>query len=342
MAAQYVTIKDVARHAGVAVSTASRALSGTGATSPSTQERVRRAAAELHYRTNMQARSLRAQNTQTIGLLIPDVRNTYFAELAYSIEQRALGRGFATLLGNADEQADQQLRYLQTMRSMRVDGIILAPQSPDPETMTELARDQIPVVFVDRDVPAADVPAIVSDPAPGVSAAVQELASGPWRRLGCIAGPQHTSTGRERLAVFRAACQSHDVPLTDDQIHIGDFQTRSGAEGLHRLVDAGVDAILVADSPMTLGALQALHDRGLRAGRDIALIGFDDLDLFALTDPPLTVVTQDVDELARRTLDTLFAVMAGEQPASLRLPTSLVVRESTQAPERSPKAVNHG
>lgn len=343
MGAQRVTIKDVAREAGVSVSTASRVLSRAGSTSPAAEEKVHEVATRLGYRINLHARSLRALNTQTIGLLIPDVRNPFFAELAHTIEQRALASGYSTLLGNANEQLDQQERYIQNTRSLRVDGAIIAPQGQGVDGLRNLVTDGTPMVFVDRVAPGFELPSITSDPGNGIAEALRHLHECGHRRIGCIAGPQHTSTGRERLQHVCDSAESLGLELTDDTIHIGDFQEESGTDGAEKLLDAGVDAIFAADSPMTLGALRALQARGVQVGRDISLIGFDDLPLFSLTDPPLTVVAQDVQRLGERAFDLLLDVMGGGSPASVRLPTRLVTRASTRSSHQADnrKLVNH-
>lgn len=342
MAARAVTIKDVAARAGVSVSTASRVLSGAGSTSADAEERVHAASVSLGYRINLPARSLRARCTHTIALLIPDVRNPFFAELAHGIEQCALAQGYVMLLGNADERSDQQDRYVRATRSLRVDGLIVAPQGEDHAGIDDLQRDGVPLVFVDRTVPGMTAPAVTSDPTNGITAAVEHLAERGHRRVGCIAGPQHSSTGRRRLDVFRAACAGAGLPLDDALIHVGDFQTDSGSVGTHRLIDAGAEAIVAADGPMTLGALHALAARRLRAGRDISLIGFDDLRLFALTAPPLTVIAHDVHDMAARAFDLLLRVMGGESPAPVEIPTTLTVRGSTRDLTRQPTPTREG
>ena len=330
MGVQRVTIKDVAHEAGVSVSTASRVLSRAGSTSPTAEENVREAATRLGYRINLHARSLRSLHTQTVGLLIPDVRNPFFAELAHTIEQRALASGYSTLLGNANEQLDQQERYIQNTRSLRVDGMIIAPQGQGQGGLNDLVADGTPMVFVDRVAPGIKLPSVTSDPSNGIAEALRHLHECGHRRIGCIAGPQHTSTGRERLQQVRDAAESLGMELPDGTIHIGDFQERSGAEGAEKLVDAGVDAIFAADSPMTLGALRALQARGVRVGQDVSLVGFDDLPLFSLTDPPLSVVAQDVQKLGEHAFDLLLEVIDGRNPTSVRLPTRLVTRASTR------------
>lgn len=332
MAKQAVTIRDVAQRAGVSVATVSRVLSRAGRTSPHAEKAVREAAIDLGYRMNAQARALRSQKTNTIGLLISDVRNPFFGELAHAIEQSALHANYATLLGNANEDLAQQDRYIQTLRSLRVDGVILAPQDGGSSAVQDLIDDGIPTVFVDRTVAGIDIPSVSSDPSVGIRQAVGHLSACGGRRIGYIAGPQSTSTGQERLACYRDAAARAGFDMSEQLIHIGDFQQVSGEEGAHRLLTLGVDALFAADSPMAMGALVACRERGLRPGVDVDLIGFDDIALFRHTDPPLTAVSQDITGLGSTAFRLLQEVMAGGSPSSVRLPTALVVRRSTRLP----------
>lgn len=329
-ARQAVTIRDVARRAGVSVSTASRVLSHAGRTSPASERSVHEAAEALGFRVNAQARALRAQRTNTIGLLISDVRNPFFGELAHAIEQSALHAEYATLLGNANEDLAQQDRYVQTLRSLRVDGVILAPQDGGSSAVQDLIDDEIPTVFVDRTVAGIDIPSVTSDPGTGIRQAVRHLSGCGDRRVGYIAGPQSTSTGQERLAIYRDEAARVGFDPSAELIHVGDFQQASGEEGAQRLLAAGVEAIFAADSPMAMGALVACRERGLRPGADLDLVGFDDIALFRHTDPPLTVVSQDIALLGSTAFALLQQVMDGGAPPSVRLPTELVVRRSTR------------
>ncbi|SDB81802.1 transcriptional regulator, LacI family [Raineyella antarctica] len=336
-----VTIREVAQRAGVSVATTSRVLSGAGRTSPSSEQAVRKAAADLGFRVNAQARALRAQKTNTIGLLISDVRNPFFGELAHAIEQSALHAQYATLLGNANEDLAQQDRYVQTLRTLRVDGIILAPQDGGSSAVQDLIADGIPTVFVDRTVAGIDIPSVSSDPSVGIRQAVAHLSACGGRRIGYIAGPQSTSTGQERLACYRDAAARAGFDRSEELIHVGDFQQASGEEGAHRLLTMGVDALFASDSPMAMGALVACRERGLRPGVDVDLVGFDDIALFRYTDPPLTAVSQDIAGLGSTAFALLEEVIGGGSPASVRLPTALVVRRSTRLPAPSGPPAGH-
>ena len=223
-----ITIKDVAALAGVSVATTSRVLSGNPATSADARSRVHAAATELDYHPNAQARALRSTRTHAIGLLVPDVRNPFFADLAHTVEQAALVHGFATLLGNANERKDQQDRYLDNLIARRVDGIIVAPLGDGSGSIRSVVAREIPAVFIDRTIDGIDLPSVTTDSDTGIREAVDHLAALGHTRIGYIAGPQSTSTGRERYASFVRAAGARHLSLDPALIVFGDFQAESG------------------------------------------------------------------------------------------------------------------
>ena len=218
MAGRGVTIRDVAAHAGVSLGTASRVLSGHPATSPQARDRVTEAVTALGYRPNVQARSLRLTRTQAIGLLVSDVRNPFFADVAHAAEQAALAADYVTLLGNANENVEQQDRYLETFLNQRVDGVVLAPQGRGSGSLDALIASQMPVVFVDRTVDGFDVPSVTTDSRAGLDEAIAHLVAAGHSRIGYIGGPQSISTGRQRYDDFIEALPRHGIdsrPVAD-------------------------------------------------------------------------------------------------------------------------------
>lgn len=319
------TIKDIAAEAGVALGTASRALSGNGSVAPETRERVLAAAERLDFIPNAQARALRSERTETIGLLIPDVRNPFFAELAHVVEREARSSGLSVVLCSANEDPELMRQYMLVLRQQRVDGIIVAPFSTAHDTLQAVTDAGMPLVFVDRTIPGMDVPAVVSDTGPAIREAVEVLTRGGAQRLGFLSGPSQASTGVERLAEFTAAVRATGIQTL---IQHGDFQEETGRQGMRALLEAGADAVLAADSRMTLGAVRECLDAGIVPARDLPFIGFDDIAPFALLQPPLPLICQDLEGMATTAVQLLNAQLRGETPhtehrlpAHLRLPT---------------------
>jgi len=333
-----ITIREVAALAGVSVATASRVLSGNPATSPQSRARVASAAAELDFRPNAQARALRGARTNALGLLVSDVRNPFFADLAHTVEQAAILHGFVTLLGNANERADQQDRYLDTLISRRVDGIILAPVGAGSDSIRSLVAREIPTVFVDRTIEGMDVPSVTTDGTAGIRQAVEHFAAAGHTRIGYISGPQASSTGRERFAAFTGSVTESGLGADPGLVYFGDYQAASGSAGVHALLGLGEPptALLVADSLMAVGAIAALHSRGVRLGADLAMVAFDDIEWFALLNPALSVISHSVADMGRTAVDLLLQVLDGGTPASVVLPSELIVRASLAAPTSPP------
>lgn len=329
-----ITIKDVAALAGVSVATASRVLSGNSATSPDSRARVAAAVTELDYRPNAQARALRSTRSDSIGLLVSDVRNPFFADLAHTVEQAALAAGYVTLLGNANERKEQQDRYLDTLISRRVDGIIVAPLGDGSGSIRSLITREIPTVFVDRTVDGLDIPSVTTDSEAGIRQAVEHLAAAGHTRIGYISGPQATSTGRDRFAAFTRAIAAAGLRQDPELVYFGDYQAASGSAGVHALLQLREPptALLAADSLMAVGAIAILHKLGRRIGADIALIAFDDIEWFALLNPALSVISHSVEEMGRIAVDMLLQVIDGGKPESVVLPSELIVRASSSTP----------
>ena len=328
------TIREVAAAAGVSIGTASRALSGNGSIAPHTRSRVLDAAATLDYQPNSAARTLRSNRSRTIGLLIPDVRNPYFSELAHVVEQDALTHGLTTVLCNGDERSEQMEMYVDVLRSRRVDGVITAPFQDAAASLETLRADGIPVVFIDRRIPGSSVPSVTSATANAIDEAVALFAAHGHDRIGCIAGPVTTSTGAERRAQVAASAQRHRIDVT---WHSGEFREDVGETGARAFLDAGIRAILASDAQATIGAVRACQQGAVRPGADVHLIGFDDLPVLALAQPPLTVIRQDITAMARTAVDLLLRQRRGESVDPVQLPAQLIVRDSAPRPiERIP------
>lgn len=326
--ARAVTIRDVAAHAGVSLGTASRVLSGHPATSAEARTRVTAAVAALGYRPNAQARSLRLTRTHAIGLLVSDVRNPFFADVAHAAEQAALGADYVTLLGNANENVDQQDRYLETFLTQRVDGVVLAPQGLGSGSLEALIESRMPVVFVDRTVEGFDVPSVTTDSRSGLEEAVAHLVNAGHTRIGFIGGPQSISTGRDRYDAFIDALPRHGVVVDRSLITFGDFQEESGIRAAEQLLSQSIrpTAILAADNLMALGALAAIRRRGLHLGQDIDVVAFDDIEWLAHFDPPISVIAQDAGAVGRYAVELLLRLINGDEPESVVLPTKFIDR----------------
>ncbi|MCN9239379.1 LacI family transcriptional regulator [Streptomyces sp. RY43-2] len=328
------SIKDVAAVAGVSVATVSRVLNDHPSVSSDARTRVRAAVEALGYRPNAVARSLRTHETRTLGLVISDVLNPYFAHLARSVEEEARALGYSVIIGNADERPDLQDHHVRTLLDRRIDGLLVSPTDGGSPLMLNAAKTGTPMVFVDRWIAGVDVPVVRADGRAAVHDLVAHLYALGHRRLAIIAGPAATTTGSERVQAFRVAMGEYGLPLPDAYIGQGDFQAESGRRATERFLDLAEppEVVFAADNLMALGALDAIRSRGLRIPDDIALAAFDDIPWFVHTDPAITAIAQPTAELGRAAVRALIDRVEGRTARSVTLPARLVVRRSCGEP----------
>ncbi|MET7904141.1 LacI family DNA-binding transcriptional regulator [Streptomyces sp. NPDC005355] len=333
-------IKDVAQRAGVSVATVSRVLNDHPAVRADTRERVLAAVADLGYRPNAVARSLRTAQTRALGLVISDVLNPFFTELARSVEDAARDRGYSVVIGNADERPDLQDHHVRTLMDRRIDGLLVSPTDGGSPMMPAAARAGTPLVFVDRWIEGEgldEVPVVRTDGRDAVRDLVAHLYALGHRRLAFIAGPAATTTGRERVDAFRSTLREFGLALPADHIGQGDFQADSGRRVTARFLDLPhpPEAIFAADNLMALGAMDEIRARGLRVPGDVALAAFDDIPWFVHTDPPITAIAQPTGELGHAAVRALVDLVEGRPAESVTLSARLVIRRSCGEPEGS-------
>jgi LacI family transcriptional regulator len=335
------TIRDVARAAGVSSATAARALAGYGYASSATRERVRREADRLGYRPNAVARSLVSGSTMTLGLVVGDIENPFFAAAARGIADVAEGRGYTLLLANSDEDIARERAAVDALRTRRVDGLVVVPSSGDEAAghLGAVARSGIPLVLLDRHVPGLETDTVMVDNAAGAARAVRHLLDLGHRRLGMVCDMPGIASTAERLAGYRRALAGAGIPPDDGLVSIGDSTQEGGRAAATKLLSRPdrPTAVFTANNFMTAGTMRAVRALGLRIPDDLALVGFDDLDWTTLVDPPVTVIAQPVAELGHRVAERLLARIDGEDgpPRRIRLRTRLVVRGSCGAAARA-------
>ena len=328
MPAHSANLKDVALAAGVSVSTASRALAGKDSISAATRQRVERAAKALNYHPNIQARGLRTARTYTLGLVIPTLLNPYFATMADAVQARATANGLATIITSYSEDSSRLRDAVTTLSQQNVDGMLVVPTADALSLLGTVKAAGTPVVLIDRSLAGSDLPTVVSDPEPGITAAVELLYARGHRRVGYLAGPEELSTGAERRAAFSAAADR--VGISSEHVFQGGFEVSQGITGTRELREARCTAVIAGDSMMTLGALEYCHREKVRIGKQLALVGFDDLDYMRVQPTPLSVIDQDVTQLGYRAADALVAALSGMSPPDATLPTRLITRQSTE------------
>jgi LacI family transcriptional regulator len=322
------TINDVARRAGVSTATVSRALNGKSTVDPALVVRVRAAAEELGYHPNGLARNLRRQETAVLALIIADVENPFFTAIARGVEDVAQAQGYSVVLCNSDESADKERRYIDVALQERVAGVILSPTGAA-SNVERLRQRGTPVVAVDRELAEGDQ--ILVDTRLAAREATEHLIDAGYRRIGCVTGPAGVFTADDRLAGYRDAMRVANRP---DLSRRAEYRAAGGKEAMTHLL-AGAeppDAVLIANSAMAIGALEALTEANLRPGRDVGVVAFDDVPWATLIDPPLTVVAQpayDIGKQAAKLLLDRIGAPAAAPGSTTTLAARLIKRGST-------------
>jgi LacI family transcriptional regulator len=332
-----VTIKDVAREAGVSVGTASQALRENPAVRDATRRRVQGVAARLRYQPSALARGLVTRRTHTVGLLISDISNPFFIRAVRAIEDSAQENGYNVILCNTDEDPAKETQYLRVLIEKRVDGIILATTAGSLQAVRDVRWRRIPLVLFDRELPRVAADTVKVDSVLGGRLATDHLLSLGHQRIAIIHGPVVRSTGAERLQGYLNSLQEAGMRPQPALIREGNFKADSGRELAQRLLDLSPPptALFCTNNLMTVGALQTLGERGVRIPQDLSLVGYDDMEWWTLTHPPLTTVGQPVYELGREAMRLVLAQIqtpGRRRPQRVVLKPELILRNSCGPP----------
>ncbi len=322
-------MRDVAARAGVSLKTVSRVLNDEPGVLPGPAGRVRAAAAALGYQRNESAAALRrtGQSSRTIGLVIEDVGNPFWAGLIKAVEQIARPRGYLLVAGSSDQDHDVERELITSLCARRVDGLLVVPSSRDLGYLSDELAHGTAIVAVDRPLPGLDVDSVVSGNADGARAAVDHLVELGHRRIGYV-GDTATYTSAERLRGYRQALAAHDI-ADDPQLLRVAHDVPAAQAATRELLDStpAVTALFTGNNLLTRGAIRALAQRR----HDVALIGFDDFALADLLEPSVSVVAQDPAALGRQAAELLFARIEGDAGPRRQvvLSTELIVRGSS-------------
>lgn len=329
------TIKDVAARAGISYTTVSHVVNGTRPVSEQVRRKVEAAIAELGYVPSGVARSLRARATGTLGLLVPNASNPYFAELARGIEDHAERNGYSVILCNSDDDIDKQLRYLRVLLERRIDGLIVATVASDAAFAQALANLQVPLVLVDRSLEGVNADQLRVDHEQGAYLATRHLLELGHRRIVCIGGPASTQVAQLRAAGYQRALDEAgvaaravvDCPFTSPAGHAA-AQVLLAAEPRPTAIFAGNDMI-------ALGVLRAAAEHQLQVPRQLSVVGFDDIEVSRYLHPALTTVGQCIGTLGEQVAARLLErIRTPDLAVTQRLiEPILLLRESSAAPE---------
>jgi LacI family transcriptional regulator len=291
---------------------------------------------QLGYRPNGIARSLRMNRTMTLGLVVPDTSNPFFAQLSRAIEEAAFAENYTLLIGNAAEDDDRQTTYVRTFLARQVDGLFLVPAHGPASCVPELVRAGVPWVTLDRQIPGAGAPAVLADNRGGARTATEHLLAHGRRNIACIAGPEDVVPANDRVAGWRDALAEAGVRPSAMSVWHGAFGRRAGYLGARELLaDGRFDAVFVASDQQAIGVLRALQEMGIRCPDDVAIASFDGIAAVAYSTPALTTMAQPFAALGHTAITRLLERMedADADPQLSVLPVTLVARGSCGCPD---------
>ncbi|AFJ48979.1 regulator for rbs operon [Shimwellia blattae DSM 4481 = NBRC 105725] len=303
------TMKDVARLAGVSTSTVSHVINKDRFVSEAVRLKVEHAVAALNYVPSALARSLKLNETRTIGMLLTASNNPFYSEVVRGVERSCFERGYSLILCNTEGDAQRMNRNLETLLQKRVDGLLLLcteTQPPSPEIIRRYSS--VPIVMMDWSPLDIGCDIIQDNSLLGGEIATQYLIDKGYRRIACIAGPLDKTPSIERLEGFRNVMQRNGYPVPEEYIIVGDYEFSGGFSAMNSLLalPRPPHAVFVGNDAMAVGAYHALYQAGLSIPEDMAIVGYDDIDLARFMTPPLTTIHQPKDELGELAVDVLI------------------------------------
>jgi LacI family transcriptional regulator len=333
-----ITIRDVARHAGVSVATVSHVINETHYVTPELHERVFDAIRELDYRPNKLARALSRQAIPLLALIVPDISNPYWSAVARAVQDVTDQHEYSVIVCSSDGMPEREARFLRTLSGW-VSGMILHPYHLASEHVSRLSGDQVPVVILGDFTTPTKQPAhwdqVTSSNLEGARLAVEHLIQLGHRRIGFVQGAEGTPSSLRRLAGYRSALEQAGLPIQDELIAPGDYTQAGGRRALASLLALAQPptAVFCANDLTAFGALEVAHRRGLEVPGDISIVGFDDIDEAASAQPPLTTISQPPRRVGTVTAETLIERLGGRiEPTFRSVPGTLMVRQSTAPP----------
>lgn len=295
------TIRDVARHAGVSISTVSLALNGTGPVSEETRARIDAAVAAVRYTPNLMAQNLKRGQSKLVGMVLGDAANPFFGRLFGTIDKHISGHEHMLIVANLASDPDRELRTLTLLKRHRVAGIIMTPLRNDPEFAAYLNEIDVPVVLVDQDVDGTALDFVTSDHRRGTEMLTEYLTRLGHRRIAYVGGQRRMWVAERRLEGFRSAMAQAGLDVEPEFEIVADYSADLAYDNVIRLMSAPQrpTAILAANNYMAIGALQAVTDLGFRCPDDVSVAGIDVVAWSSIVMPRITTVEQPIEELAR-------------------------------------------
>ena len=326
-----VNIKDVAEVAGVSIATVSRVLADKPHVRPKVREHVLAVVKELNYSPNRVARSLRAQKSNVIGLIVSDIQNPFFTLISRSVEDAAYEQGMSIFLCNSDEDPAKEAIYLKLMRDERVSGIILSPTQKTSNNFLEITNSHLPVVVIDRRVHGVDIDSVQIDNIESAYKLVDHLIGHGYQRIGALFGMGST-TGRERRQGYIKALEDNGIKPSSELVFFVEAREAEGYNATRELLKLSTspDAIFTSNGLLSAGAFRALRESSHKMPEEIAFATFDETPWSTLVDPPFTVIEQPTYEIGNTAVELLVKRIQDPTRSTreVTLKTQLIIRQS--------------
>lgn len=331
------TIRDVAEMAGVSTTTVSHVINKTRFVSADRIKAVTKAIEELKYQPSGLARSLRTKSSGTLGVVIPDNTNPFFAEVVRGIEDYCYKQGYSVFLCNSDGDPDKEYHYIKLLREKGVDGMVLVSSGNDSDSLELLDQGKIPKVIIDREVESNNSDSVLIDNLCGGYKATRHLLDLGHSRIGCITGPSQVTPSGQRLEGYAKALKEKGITFDSNLVETGDFKSQSGGECLLKLMQTTdpPTAIFACNDIMAFGALAAARQLGIDVPSRLSLVGFDDIAMASMIVPSLTTIAQPKRELGETGATLLIErIKRGvDKQSIIVLEPTLIKRDSTVPPE---------
>jgi LacI family transcriptional regulator len=331
-------IYEVAKQAGVSIATVSKVINNTGRISKATREKVLKVIEELQYHPSVVASALTGKHTYTIGLLVPDLANPFFAEIARSIEDRGHELGYNLIICNTDYNPVKEEKYIVLLKRKKVDAIICASGFEDPSLIIQLTKEKFPIALVARDLPIIDVNIVAMNDFMAGFKATSYLIELGHKHIGIIT--RDVQSNRERYRGYLKALQDHGLEPPMEVEYVKSTSVESGKLMAGKYLDLPdrPTALFACNDLLAIGAINAAKERSLNVPRDISIVGCDNTHVATIVDPPLTTIIQPIESLGRKVIEVVVDQIKNpdQDKVQLLLVPQLAIRDTTAPPNKKP------
>lgn len=328
------TIKDVAKYTGLSIATVSKYLNGKRVLEKN-KKLLDEAIEVLDFQINEMARGLKTNRSMTVGILIPNLENIFFTSIISHVENILIQQRYSTIICDYREDPRLAKEKLNFLTNKMVDGIIMVPQRSNIDSINQVIEKGIPVVFIDRLLKEVQCDVILADNLNASYDAVEQLIIHGHKRIGIICGPEDIYTSQERLKGYIRVHEDYALDIDKDLILYGDYDVKSGHRLLIHLtqMENPPTAVFVTNYDMTLGAIMAINEKDIKVPDQISIIGFDNIQMAKIVNPPLSIVVQPMKEIGEKAAKVLLARLKGGnagEPSVYRLKTEVLIKDSVK------------